>query len=227
MENQPTDKEIKLSFEDQTITPNETTLLEDIDGRFKTTTLIPTTTVTLAAGEYYSRPVKVSDQCVIHKNGTTKRFYWYDAVNNEWQYTSQPTTTNVVAVRVTKNDDQTFYDSIDTTITWNGETFDTDTIHDNSTNNERLTSKTAGYYQITLNLGTNNTDGYFVKIFKNTTLIAINTNSSSYSSYLSLCNLTTLIYLDVNDYVTATIQRVTLGASNIQSGQAHFEMHKV
>jgi len=42
--------------------------------------------------------------------------------------------------------DQSIANSTDTLVTWNSETYDTDTMHDNVTNNSRLTFKTAGTY---------------------------------------------------------------------------------
>jgi hypothetical protein len=59
--------------------------------------------------------------------------------------------------------------SVWTTIAYNGEAFDTDTMHDNVTNNSRLTVKTAGYYvfgaQVGITLAA--TTGLYLLLFKN------------------------------------------------------------
>jgi len=47
----------------------------NIRGMIETTDTVPT-----------DNPIKVSQQFRIYKNGTDKRFYWYDSVNQEWSY---------------------------------------------------------------------------------------------------------------------------------------------
>ena len=55
-----------------------------------------------------------------------------------------------VGCRLTKSDDQTIANATFTKLTYDGETFDTDGFHDNSTNNTRITipSGKGGYYRI-------------------------------------------------------------------------------
>jgi hypothetical protein len=228
MENQPTDKtEVKLTYEEQSITPTEVNMLENVVGRFRTVSLIPTTDITPDTGEYYSRPTKLSEQVVIYKNDTTQRLYWYDSVNDSWQYTAQPVSTSSVAVRVTKSTDQIFYDSTDATITWNGEDFDTSTMHDNSTNNSRLTCKSTGYYQISLNVGNSATTGYWIKIVKNGSVeLGRVTNGSALTGNANLACISTLAYLAADDYVEALIQGYNFPGGYVTT-QSHFEMHKI
>ena len=60
--------------------------------------------------------------------------------------------TNPLGARVYHNANQSIPNSSWTTLSFNSERFDTDTIHDTVTNNARLTCKTAGKHIITVNL---------------------------------------------------------------------------
>ncbi len=53
-----------------------------------------------------------------------------------------------ISCKVTKSTNQTISDDIDTIIDWDQETYDTDDMHDNVTNNSRITIKTAGKYTV-------------------------------------------------------------------------------
>ena len=52
------------------------------------------------------------------------------------------------ACSVVRTANQTISNTTWTLVEFTSETFDTDTMHDNSTNNSRITAKTAGYYWI-------------------------------------------------------------------------------
>ena len=54
---------------------NDITELDDIFGLISTVSSEPTYT-----------PTKLSQQIKIYKNGSTRRFYWYDTINKEWVY---------------------------------------------------------------------------------------------------------------------------------------------
>lgn len=58
----------------------------------------------------------------------------------------------IPAVKVWKSTAQSITGSTETTLQWDVEDYDTDTMHDNSTNNSRLYAKTAGLYIITANV---------------------------------------------------------------------------
>ncbi|MBI5622281.1 MAG: hypothetical protein HY924_00735, partial [Elusimicrobia bacterium] len=72
-------------------------------------------------------------------------------------------------VRVTKSANQTLGDNTLTAITWDVETFDTDGMHDNATNNTRLTAPITGKYLVgaTLVYNENTTGGRGVHVRKN------------------------------------------------------------
>jgi hypothetical protein len=52
------------------------------------------------------------------------------------------------ATRLTKSADQPIADNTVTAVTWDQETYDNDVMHDNVTNNSRITIKTAGVYVV-------------------------------------------------------------------------------
>jgi len=56
-----------------------------------------------------------------------------------------------ISCRVTHDASQSIANSTQTALAFNTETFDTDTMHDNSTNNSRITFKTAGKYLVNAN----------------------------------------------------------------------------
>jgi hypothetical protein len=74
-------------------------------------------------------------------------------------------------VRVTKSATQSITSATDTAITWDQETFDTDTMHDTVTNNTRLTAPVTGKYLVIgcLEFAPNATGYRTVKIKKNGT----------------------------------------------------------
>jgi hypothetical protein len=74
-------------------------------------------------------------------------------------------------VRVTKSANQSINSATDTAITWDQETFDTDTLHDTVTNNSRLTAPVTGKYLVIgcLEFAPNNVGYRTVKIRKNGT----------------------------------------------------------
>jgi hypothetical protein len=56
---------------------------------------------------------------------------------------------SIPAVHVTRTDDQTIPADTDTAIEYDSERYDTAGLHDNATNNTRLTAPVAGIYQVT------------------------------------------------------------------------------
>jgi len=89
-----------------------------------------------------------------------------------------------------------------TELAFNQERWDTDTIHDNSTNNTRLTCKTAGKYVITgcFTFPANAVGERGARVYLNgTTTIAMSQSLASAAD--SRMNITTIYNLGVNDYV--------------------------
>ena len=71
-----------------------------------------------------------------------------EATGLKW---ATPATTGFIGCSVTKSAVQSIANATATTLTWDGELFDTSTFHDNSTNNSRITIPAGkdGYYQVT------------------------------------------------------------------------------
>lgn len=90
-----------------------------------------------------------------------------------------------------------------TALNFNSELFDTDAIHDNSTNNTRLTCKTAGVYLIIGQVGfASNSTGVRQTAFRlnGTTYLAFSSVGAS-PNYAARHMLSTVYPLAVNDYL--------------------------
>jgi len=123
--------------------------------------------------------------------------------------------------RVYHNANQALTQEDTTTVAFNSERFDTDVIHDNTTDNSRLTCKTAGIYQITTNLqfsdvdGTDNFASYMgTYFFLNATTSIARTKEHVFEGTNSYnVVLTTLYELAVNDYVEVRVFAYYLDAN--------------
>ncbi len=109
-------------------------------------------------------------------------------------------------VRVTKSANQTLANNTLTAVTWDEEGFDTDTLHDNVTNNSRLTATVAGKYLVgaTLVYLENTTGGRGVHVRKNgTTYYGGNEpqTPAAGGSFHDGFSHTTLVDLAAGDYV--------------------------
>lgn len=124
-----------------------------------------------------------------------------------------------ISARAHHNASQSIADSTDTALALNSERWDTDTIHDNSTNNPRLTAKTAGKYIVSGSaVFASNATGrrqIFLKKNGSTTYSYIewDTNQNSVTSM----TITTIIDLAVNDYVELMVRQSSGGGLNINS----------
>src|SRR5262245_8790974 len=128
---------------------------------------------------------------------------------------------NGPTARVYHNTTQSISDSTVTAVSLNSERFDTDTIHDNSTNNSRLTCKTAGKYLIIANVGfASNATGYrSVAIRLNGSTYIASTQVTAINGATTRLAPSTLYALAVNDYVEAIVFQTSGGALNTeQSG---------
>lgn len=124
-------------------------------------------------------------------------------------------------------------------LVWDAEDYDTDTIHDNSTNNTRLTCKTAGKYAIEgcVRFAANAT-GYrqaYIQITrggtvyypKSTTIMAITT-----AAIPTDLSIDTQFDLQVNDYVELVVNQNSTGSLNVIGGAmtaspTHFAMQRI
>ena len=116
-------------------------------------------------------------------------------------------------------------------LTWNAEAFDTDTMHDNTTSNSRITFTTAGTYQITLNLymQSNSTGNRLATIEKNgTTTQGSGTVIMETLGYYPPAvthngfSLTTMASFSAGDYIQAFVYQSSGGALNVSgTSEAH------
>lgn len=104
-----------------------------------------------------------------------------------------------------------------TTIAFDGERFDTDAIHDNITNNSRLTCKTAGKYLVVATIefvpNTTNQRQLTVNLNTNTTIaVAVSQGLAGGNTPLTA---TTIIDLVVGDFIEAVAYQNSGGALNV------------
>jgi hypothetical protein len=103
-------------------------------------------------------------------------------------------------------------------LVFNQERFDTDTIHDTSTNTGRLTCKTAGLYLVTASIEWANGGGNTrsVGIRKNgTTTIVLDVRGPTPGIFGTEQTITTLAQLAVNDYLEVVVFHDAAGNLNV------------
>jgi hypothetical protein len=122
--------------------------------------------------------------------------------------------------RLEKSANQSISNSTDTALTWDTETFDTDTFHSTSTNTSRITipAGKAGYYQFNVNIGwgASSTGIRDLNISKNGTRFQYFTFNGQASNAQSFA-YSAIAYGAVNDYFEIVVFQNSGGALNIQS----------
>lgn len=109
------------------------------------------------------------------------------------------------AVRVYHSVDQSIANDTNTTVAFNSEQFDTDTMHDASTNNSRLTCKTAGKYLIISNITwETNVTGFRQQQIKLNGATVLSTQRDV-AGGTNMQTQSTLYNLSVNDYVELVV----------------------
>ncbi len=106
------------------------------------------------------------------------------------------------------------YDTL-TLLSWNSEDWDTDTIHDPSTNPSRLTCKTAGKYAVAAGLGwsSNNTGRRDAWFYKNGAALNIgDQRGGQNNTYMTMI---TVLNLSVSDYLEVKAQHTVVGGINV------------
>lgn len=134
-------------------------------------------------------------------------------------------------VRVYKDSAQSITNNTETLITFNQETFDNDTMHDNATNNSRITITTAGVYLIKAQLAfASNSTGYRQALFKksNSSALAYVTIAAANGERTNV-QITTLAELSASDYIEVYGRQTSGGNLNIEGAASdpyyatHFE----
>ena len=118
-----------------------------------------------------------------------------------------------------------------TAVAWQAETFDTDTMHDNTTNSQRITFTTAGTYQITLNAmwASNASGARSLAIEKNGTTtqgsgteVVTSFSTAPIGSTHNGINVNVMATFAANDYIIAFVNQTSGGALNLSgTSDAH------
>jgi len=120
----------------------------------------------------------------------------------------------------------------DTYLTFNSESYDTDTIHDASTNTGRLTCKTAGKYLIMANIAfyPDNDGIRVIQIRLNRTTTIARVQSLPVTGFNSMQIVSTIYPLSVNDYVEVMVYHNGGAALDIEAFSRYspdFMMQKI
>lgn len=125
----------------------------------------------------------------------------------------------VPAARVSHGADQTISNDTQTTLAFNKEKYDYDAIHDNTTNNSRLTCKTAGLYTITASIqfASNSSGSRAILILLNGKTIIGGDQRDASPDIATTCNVSVDYPLAVNDYVEVQAYQNRGGNLNVVS----------
>ena len=132
-----------------------------------------------------------------------------------------------ISCKVERSTTQSIPDATPTIIDWNTEAYDTDGMHDNATNNSRITIKTAGKYLFSCYGGwTNNSTGE-----RQIDFLMNGSTTMARTRYLPTDkseNTASFVGdFAVNDYVEIEVTQDSGGSLNWSSGQRHFAAHKI
>lgn len=131
---------------------------------------------------------------------------------------------NPPACRVYHNTTQSIPHNALTTLAFNSERYDTDTMHDTVTNNSRITIRTAGLYVVTLGIELASATDYtrmMAALYVNaTTYIAITEVGTTTQSDVHRLAVSTTYKFAANDYIEAQAQHVNaaVAARNATAG---------
>ncbi len=116
-----------------------------------------------------------------------------------------------IGCRVTKGAAQAIPNNTWTAIQFDAEYFDTDTMHDNVTNNTRITIKTAGYYAIggCVEWASNIVGARLLQIRKGGTTILASAVYNSDQNGNAPGTVQTAVYLAVNDYLELLVYQAS------------------
>jgi len=136
-----------------------------------------------------------------------------------------------ISVKVTKTTDQSIPRIILTMVTWNSEEYDTDGMHDNVTNNSRITFQTAGKYSILAQSewGINSGGFRFMDIMKNgvDSIARVRDLADNASEH----NISFVGEFVVGDYIQLEVFQDTGGNLDFESGaiieNTYLEAHKI
>lgn len=122
-----------------------------------------------------------------------------------------------ISARVTHGSNQSIANATDTVLAFSTEDFDTDNIHDNSTDNSRLRAATAGKYIITgsLSWAANAIGTRKIWIRLNGTAKVAESNTNAAGSGESADSIAMILDLNATDYVELVVRQTSGGALNV------------
>ena len=160
----------------------------------------------------------------------------YDiAVNNSMKnYVDTTGFNNFKGARVYNSADQSLTGDTDNKISYNSEIFDTDNIHSISTNTDRLTATTPGYYSIhcafRIGASTSTSESYCADIrYNGVTIINEHCQSGVPNSYPVVFSSESLYYLNSGDFVNTTVYPSPSGkkVAYVSAYSPIFEIYRV
>lgn len=124
------------------------------------------------------------------------------------------------AVRATKSSPQAITTATWTTVTFDGEDHDYGSLHDNVTNNSRLTAATTGVYHVEASVGweVNLTGDRLARLVKNGAVYISTTGDTTTSSVGTgpVSNISTSVYLNAGDYIELQVYQNSGGNLNVE-----------
>lgn len=120
---------------------------------------------------------------------------------------------NPPSCRVYHNTTQSLAHATETTLAFNSERYDTDTMHDTSTNNSRITFNTAGLYQVNACIEIANSTDYtffFAFIALNaglTALVAAGSQMADAADLIPILTMSTVYKFAAGDFIQVRAQQ--------------------
>ena len=128
-----------------------------------------------------------------------------------------------IGARVYNTTNQSIPNSVNTALTLNSESYDTNNIHSTSSNTSRLTARTAGKYSIfgTIKLDANATGTRYIIIYLNGTTKIGENYAEGDSVDLASLSISVIYHLNVDDYVELMVHQNSAGALNNLASPNH------
>jgi hypothetical protein len=140
----------------------------------------------------------------------------------DFSWTTSSTAVTFVGASASSTTAQSIANNTETTLNWELEDWDTNTFHDNSTNNSRLTipSGKAGYYQINTFFawGNNATGSREIIVARNGTTLYY--TSPAAASGQAFGQASFIVSANVGDYFTISVYQSSGGSLNAKSVNA-------
>jgi len=134
-----------------------------------------------------------------------------------------------IGCKATLTSNQSISNATTTDVNWTNEDYDTDTMHDTSTNNERVTFKTAGKYFIMANINyTADVDTRAIVFIVNQSGLRIGVMDMDPSAGGAGDSTTCAVYnAAVDDWIKVQVHQASGSAKSLDSGEVYFTAQKM